>query len=238
MKRPLATVAVFIVLGAIVNVAVAWGCVRACYPTSIQTETEFRRFLGTEIKHRIARDAVAPMRLDQLGWQPRDNTECDEFQVISTHRLRFGCEFVHCAEHWGCAPGKIVFYYPSYPETVSIMNSVTAGWPMACVHGEEWDRKDAPADRRWVFALPHRMEFLGTAWHSHFLLPVKPLWPGFALNTLFYATILWLLFTAPGTIRRWSRNKRNLCPACAYPVGSNPVCTECGNRVPSHTDRG
>ena len=27
------------------------------------------------------------------------------------------------------------------------------------------------------------------------------------------------------------RIKRGLCPACAYPVGTNDVCTECGKPV-------
>jgi hypothetical protein len=31
------------------------------------------------------------------------------------------------------------------------------------------------------------------------------------------------------------RLERNLCPACAYPVGTSPVCTECGNPVASRS---
>jgi hypothetical protein len=61
-----------------------------------------------------------------------------------------------------------------------------------------------------------------------FHFPCLPIWPGFAINTILYAAILWLLFAAPGTIRRWRRIKRGLCPECAYPVGSSETCTECG----------
>ena len=39
------------------------------------------------------------------------------------------------------------------------------------------------------------------------VLPLAPIWPGFAFNTLFYAALLWLLF-APFTARRLIR--RNL----------------------------
>jgi hypothetical protein len=63
-------------------------------------------------------------------------------------------------------------------------------------------------------------------------IPIRPIWPGFAINTIFYAAILWLLFAAPPTIRRWRRIKRGLCPACAYPIGSSDKCTECGALVP------
>jgi hypothetical protein len=59
-------------------------------------------------------------------------------------------------------------------------------------------------------------------------LPVVPLWPGFAINALFYAVILWLLFAAPFALRRRRRIKRGLCLACAYPIGESEVCTECG----------
>jgi hypothetical protein len=62
-----------------------------------------------------------------------------------------------------------------------------------------------------------------------------PIWPGFAINTVFYAVILWGLFAAPFALRRWRRMRRGLCPACAYPVGDSPVCTECGKAVPSDT---
>ncbi|MCI0362901.1 MAG: hypothetical protein L0219_03415, partial [Phycisphaerales bacterium] len=62
-------------------------------------------------------------------------------------------------------------------------------------------------------------------------LPIKPIWPGFAINTILYAAILWLLFAAPGLVRRRRRIKHGLCPACAYPIGASETCTECGKPV-------
>jgi hypothetical protein len=56
----------------------------------------------------------------------------------------------------------------------------------------------------------------------------SPVCPGFAINTIFYAAILWVLFFAPGKVRRSMRRRRGLCPACGYPVGMSEVCTECG----------
>jgi hypothetical protein len=64
------------------------------------------------------------------------------------------------------------------------------------------------------------------------MLPIRPLWPGFAVNTLFYAAILWLLVPGPFALRRFIRVKRGLCPKCAYPMGEAAVCTECGKRLP------
>ena len=45
--------------------------------------------------------------------------------------------------------------------------------------------------------------------HTSRFLPLSPLWLGFAINTIFYATILWLPF-APFQLRRYLRVKRNL----------------------------
>ena len=59
-----------------------------------------------------------------------------------------------------------------------------------------------------------------------------PIWPGFALNTLFYATLLWLLLPGPFALRRFLRVRRGLCPKCAYPMGESAVCTECGRALP------
>jgi predicted amidophosphoribosyltransferase len=65
-------------------------------------------------------------------------------------------------------------------------------------------------------------------------LPLLPIWPGFAIDTLFYAAILWGLFAAPFALRRRRRIKRGLCPKCAYPVGESDVCTECGEPLAKH----
>ena len=62
-------------------------------------------------------------------------------------------------------------------------------------------------------------------------LPIGPVWSGLIFNTLFYAAILGLPFFA-FALRRWRRIQRGLCPKCAYPVGTSDVCTECGAPSP------
>ena len=63
------------------------------------------------------------------------------------------------------------------------------------------------------------------------VLPLRPIWPGFAVNILFYAAVLWMMFAVPFALRRRLRIWRGQCPACTYPVGQSPVCTECGAAV-------
>jgi len=66
------------------------------------------------------------------------------------------------------------------------------------------------------------------------VLPLRPIWPGFAINSLFYAAVLLAMFFAPFALRRMIRRRRGRCPACAYPVGTSAVCTECGAAVVPH----
>ena len=63
-------------------------------------------------------------------------------------------------------------------------------------------------------------------------IPLRPIWPGFAINTFFYATLLWLLIPGPFAFRRFLRVRRGLCPKCAYPIGESSVCTECACALP------
>lgn len=68
-----------------------------------------------------------------------------------------------------------------------------------------------------------------------FLFPARPLWKGFAVNTASYAALLWMLIFFPGILRRAVRARRGLCIECAYPVGVNERCTECGAKIGGRT---
>ena len=72
---------------------------------------------------------------------------------------------------------------------------------------------------------------LGYTWDEPRPWSLHPIWPGFAVNTLFYAAVLWLLIPGPFVLRRVIRVKRGLCPACAYPMGESAVCSECGKAL-------
>jgi hypothetical protein len=66
------------------------------------------------------------------------------------------------------------------------------------------------------------------------LLPLLPIWPGFAINTIFYAAIVWGLFAVPGAVRCRLRRKRGQCAVCGYSLRGTPhneKCSECGAAV-------
>ncbi|MBX3357862.1 MAG: hypothetical protein KF745_05490 [Phycisphaeraceae bacterium] len=61
------------------------------------------------------------------------------------------------------------------------------------------------------------------------LLPVRPLWPGFALNSAIYAAAAFALLTAAARLNTALRRRRaGHCATCGYAVNELPQCPECG----------
>ncbi len=62
---------------------------------------------------------------------------------------------------------------------------------------------------------------------------MRPIWPGFLIDTLFYGAIWFGLlfgFGATRTALRALRTRRGLCPMCGYDLRGNldAGCPECG----------
>ncbi len=64
-------------------------------------------------------------------------------------------------------------------------------------------------------------------------IPLRPIFPGFAINTVFYGAILWLLMFGVFTARRSIRRKRGHCIKCGSDLrgAEHEVCPECGLEV-------
>jgi hypothetical protein len=97
---------------------------------------------------------------------------------------------------WRADPGSVCVAIVDY------------GWPLRSVRGHDFAVNDP---RVLLNSNP-------SVWHQN----MDVLWPGFAINTIFYAAILWLPFAALGRFRRRRRIKRGLCPKCAYDLRGNP----------------
>jgi hypothetical protein len=208
VKRWALRICVFLLLGAIVNVAVAWTCTRFARfseDVDLGEADVFALFAGREMLLRPSR------RLDghlQHGGGLR-MTEADAMESQQ-------------ADNGQWSAYLLLF---------------DAGWPLTTLRAE-W-RGAAPMKALDASIHLYRgMETSGEArdgqfFHGRFVYPTEPIWPGFAINTLFYAGVLWLLFAGPFALRRRRRIKRGLCPKCAYPIGDSAICTECGAPVRS-----
>jgi hypothetical protein len=100
------------------------------------------------------------------------------------------------------------------------------GWPLLALWYGEFESDQL--DGGWLLSREVQPGYI----YYNRALAFRPIWPGFAINTVFYALVLWLLVAAPFALRRRSRIKRGLCPKCAYDLRGaalqNRACPECG----------
>ncbi len=183
MKRRLLIIAICLLLGAVVNVAVAWGCAR-------WSVAPFREITPTS---RLPSDADWP-RAVPPGWpQPTYSTTVSASGVtlVTLYAGTLTTAYAQWINQWG--------------------------WPFRGLESEahSWGPPWQPT------------RLLGPIDPANGFLLICPVWPGFAINTLFYAAILW----GSVALRRFVRVRRGLCPKCAYPMGESAVCTECGGAL-------
>jgi hypothetical protein len=99
------------------------------------------------------------------------------------------------------------------------------GWPMISMVGADYISRGIEA-----FAPPKLVA--GPAWLGtrvrQTMLPVWPLWPGAAVNTLVFGVPLWLGWAGLRRCRMALRRKKGLCLRCGYPVRGLDACPECG----------
>ncbi len=196
MKRITFKLAMLLVLGAIINIAVAWGC---SLWSPLTSEVEMSQ---QELSEHAIHDGLDP---NELSWMM--GSMSSSFGLTAFDHTYFSKRMLGTPAFGSNPP----YEYES-------------GWPLRslfCIY------MPFGIKAKHGFFPPHCLQSGERA------IPYLPIWPGFAINTIFYAGVLWLLFAAPGFVRRRYRIKRGLCPSCAYPVGVSKVCAECGAQVPS-----
>ncbi len=96
------------------------------------------------------------------------------------------------------------------------------GWPMQAM-GLSWIWT-SPSQSHTVHALEMPYRRNGESFH----MPLRPLWPGFAVNTVFYAASAWVLVWMASQGRRIHRQRTGHCTRCGYQRGDFESCPECG----------
>ena len=219
MKRRLRPLLVFLMLGAIINVAVTLSAAIMAEKASFSAS-----------RHTV----LYPDSLDsQALWQRHATDIWPEAPLEQTMLIGvFTSQQILRSRGIGD-----IDYSPDAPDSelrkvfrgmgFFWVSQTSSGFPMRMLQHEEWNGRP-----QFKFAPNTGDDGLKLGRHT---IPRTIIWPAFASNTLFYAGILWLLFAASFAMRRRWRIKRGLCPACAYPIrgGSSDVCTECGVAIPS-----
>ncbi len=228
MKRHLLIIAICLLLGAVVNVAVAWGC--AVWLEVFRGQFERVRDRNTDLGVFRAAKFSRPgaMYFETVRWKGRVQQSVSP--TDDPNELLPGWTGL-------TAPTQA---YESGKYQIEYRAVDLRGWPMRSLWLEYTGHSSSGVldvqGGLVTSALrmsPRSGRPLTRSGQSFpVALPLRPLWPGFALNTLFYAVILWLLAGGLFALRRDLRIKRGLCPKCAYRTGESSVCTECGCALP------
>ena len=210
MKRWIAKLVLFLLLGAIVNVAVAWG-LAGFYPATFDRT---KSSLSDEAR-RWASDKGVP------------------YPVISSYN-GLGIRWVVVHKQVGTTMLSGGAEEPVYDYAGMV---VDAGWPFVAMYEQSWIDDAASSSHRRIYrtAIGLQSEATGLAPVIAPLrpIPLNPALPGFAFNTLLYAAIVWLITLAPFTARRMIRRKRGRCIKCGYDLrgAEHEACPECGVEV-------
>ena len=221
-------VAIFLLAGAVVNLGVAWAaplCSSAPYTPPIMIT-----FLAPAF---VASPLTQPSEEDRRWWhaeRPFDGTA--EFAGVLEQRRGPGWSLRHFLG--GPAVRLVGGGFQTGDEPFEIASRLHAGAPVRSLTGSHWTRYGSDA----VPKTTRRVSLWEQGWPSSRYtpavaaggVPLRPLWPGFAVNTIFYALILWLPVRGTFHLRRHIRRKHGLCVACGYDLrhADHDACPECG----------
>ena len=220
VKRNLLALALFLLLGAVLNVAVAWAI------------TTFTTWPGWPPKPSVSWGTEWPRTVPEHWPELASSIQGRVFGWSLYQYQAHAMEERQDGELWATEQ--------------FVLNIDSVGVPCRALQWELWVDYVLPQDAAtsgayrfdeqpkatwWLTGIPLSSERFGFGLQSWKRLPIRPLWPGFAVNTLFYAAALWMASRGPFVLRRYVRVRRHLCSACGYPVGVSAVCTECGGAV-------
>lgn len=204
--------------------------------------------LGVGLNVAFAWAFVATQGRAKFDWKPYRNPRTGN-PVAFFAIKRTGTEWVV-----GCGrPGSLIDRNPTVgtypkspwwpPEAVTFDDgacAVAAGWPLLSM--SSWRTvsvSELPGDegihvarsQHWGIVLSDTAK---GGWEEFpAVLPLRPLWTGFAGNALLYAATVAMTIENFAGARRRRRRSRGLCHKCSYPVGPTQRCPECGT-APAH----
>ena len=240
--KPILLTLLFLLAGAVVNVAVAlrlvvWGGVLP----------------------------YSPENLDGMHYEPWPAAAAPRFFGGADHPTPPGA-IVDYTRRLGVVEwsAKATYYLPgdewwswiSYdPDLLWRQDGGRAGWPWPAMgwvknHAYDFKVRPPPADNGWLLwdapfkaerwsegvTMPPRGALKGSTYHEiTSRWPTMPVWPGFALGALFYAGALAVPRWGLQRMRSGYRRRRNRCAHCGYSLVGNTtgVCPECGAVVRS-----
>lgn len=225
MKRHLFKVALFLLLGAIVNVAVAWGCtlILGENPNKGNLQIGFEQ-IDEDYKWLVHR-----------GDKPGLISIQSYFGAIVTYGDEPLIEADSLVERWSHVPNR---NDPSGEP--NSWEEFASGWPVTAL----WSRL-TERDPMHFIVMPKNprvlpLDLIERGWlidwsflQKQYILPIGLIWHGFLINTIFYALILWLFKLGIFKMHRYVRSQHGCCIKCNYNLRGteHDVCPECGTKI-------
>ena len=204
MKRRLAKLVVFLLLGAIITVVVTCVCAR------------WSPEVSCKLRSTTSAQATWLYLVDPLA-QFQGYTQIDRYYV--------GCKVRELrASNWLLASGQV---------SSAWAHVVEAGFPLRCFHGTRMvNQKVQRGNGTWP-PPPIFRQATAKSQMKERLIPFHPLWPAFVLNSIFYAVITFGLIRIVECGRMARRRYKHQCPLCGYDLrgAEHDVCPECGVEV-------
>jgi hypothetical protein len=214
MRRAVLIITVLLLIGLLATVVSAWACATWSQPTSSNVIW------------------LAGVRREFFDKTPATYTSWPSNELfVAFGHYGFGTQFLDVAvgmpDSARVGPGL-----PSLPR----LNMLRAGWPWLAMEG--WMEHDATRVAAAAFPPTYHFAFVdkkrlvrADRLLMERMIPLRPIWPGFVLNWAFWSLTLGLFCLTALLGRRSIRHVRRQCLGCGYPIGTSPVCTECGRRV-------
>lgn len=245
MRRALTSIAVLLLLGATVNIAVAW------YFACRSDASDFNRIAPSHyLQHQYADRSL----LDGMVYE-KTGTKYVAISYLSGRYTPMDWDgdvagFIQGQPRFARRHLTKWIVSTEAPTPPSAYIAVIArGWPMQCLYSIEFIdhtvRGQGPRgefiDQGAIIIPALDRPNSGYAPMKAIALPYLPIWRGFIVNSLMYAFAVSLPYLTWLVVRRFKRAnriRRGRCPRCAYDLRGNFAagCTECGWRRDMHVN--
>lgn len=229
MRRRLFTILICLLLGVLVNVAVAALC--GAFVNSFDTEQDsFRTSAASTYWGALRNSGLGVQRI-------LASVSTTEPATPSLFPVENAPGWSRCRDRSAEAESLFVDYLNS---TIYMVDE-GRGWPFISMSWEadfEWFHSTTLTSRS--LPIRHGIPVRQRQWvfpEYSKAIPLKPFWPGFVLNSIFYALAIFggilLVRHAPQFTRSAIRRRRGQCPKCAYDLrgAMHSQCPECGAAI-------